>query len=648
MLGTLRQYSGSWTVKIILGLIGLSFIIGFGMLSGYGSGTAVDGAIVAFVNDKPITNRELAIAHARLLNNYQRQLGDQLTQDLLEQLNLRFQALNVLINRIVLLEIAQTMGFVVGDEELRAAIAAVPAFQDAAGNFNAETYRYVLRSQRPAMTPADFETQQRQQMLLDKLEAFVKSQVHLSEEQILREWLLDNQQLNLEFVRFVPRVFEPRVRISEDELMAYYNERREEFTAGERVVLEVVRLDPQVLAANIAVGDDEIAARYEANPDAYRAEAQVNARHILVKVAESADAKAVDAARTKAEELLDLLAAGEDFAAVAAAHSDDPGSKRNGGALGWFGRGQMVPEFERAAFATAAGEITGPIRTQFGFHIIEVLDRRDAGPQPLDAVREQIATELRNERAAARAETLAETLAAASDLTAAATSEGLSSERVELDAEDPALRLRFSSELVDAVFGTAGKLGSTPQVFAMPGGGKLVARVVERKPAAPRPFAEVRDQIRARMIEDRAITLAAEAAAAALDEVRNGASLARIAERYGLDAIETGMFSPRSGEVPGLGRQPEVLAAALNLSKQQPTPRSTFRVGNDYVVLRLVDRIEPTPEQYHAEREQVAARLLEERREEIWQQFMRNARNQARIELENPPADLFPQEAPQS
>lgn len=647
MLALLRRHSQSWVVKSLLGALALSFVVGFGLLTGgIGSGqTALDGAIAARVDGVPITNMDVAREEQRLYNTYRQRLGDQLTDDIAKQLNIRFQAMNRLVNRIVLQKEARRLGFVVSDEELRAHIASFEAFHGPAGGFDPQQYEYVLSQQRPRLTPAAFEQQQREALLIAKLERFVRDLVHVTDEELLRDFIVDGVQVDLDVLRFDPAKFEKDVRPSEVDIENYYRANAAEFAAPKKARLRTVRFPISRWAPKIDIDESDLRAAYEANPDRFKLEESVTARHILLKV----PASAPEAEQAAARQLLESLKAeiGNDvnkFAEAAREHGQD-GTAQKGGQLGAFGRGRMVKEFEDAAFSAPVGEAFGPVATPFGLHLIFVESRSDAGTRAFEAVRDELRKELQETAAVAKAREEAERIRAAlangGDFKVATQGLDIDSDSEWVEQGAPAAQLKYPPELLREIFADGVTFPAGGKVIEFSGRPFLV-EVLERQGSQSRPLHEVRDEIRNRIKAERATTVAAEKALAALEDLRNGASVAKVARKYGVDVGSTGMFNARAEELPLLGKVPEIRTAAFRLTEDSPLPPSTFRVEGNYVVLHLRKRVEPAPEAFAEARPTLRAEALKRKRDAAWLDWLRSARSRFPIAWENPPADIAP------
>lgn len=646
MLALLRRHSQSWVVKSLLGALALSFVVGFGLLTGgAGSGqTALDGAIAARVDGVPITNMEVAREEQRLYDMYKQRLGDQLTDDIVKQLNIRFQAMNRLVNRIVLQKEANRLGFVVSDEELREHIASFEAFHGAAGSFDPQQYEYVLSQQRPRMTPGAFEEQQREALLIAKLERFVRDMVHVTDDELLRDFLVDGVQIDLDVLRFDPARFEKDVRPSDAEIEEYYRANAAEFAAPKKARLRTVRFPIGRWAPAIDVDEADLRAAYDANPARFKLEESVTARHILLKVPAGAP-------RPNRRRRANCSKGSRPRSATTSTSSPPRPRTR---------AGRHRPEGRRARRLRPRPDGQGIRgRRLYG------ADRRNRRPggdafrPPPDLRRE--ARRRRHAGLRGRAGRTAQGTPGAKGRRQgprrSRTDSRRAGRRRRLQGRDPGLDLDIGNEWVEQG-SPAAQLKYPPEllreVFAdgvtFPTGGKVIefsgrpflVEVLEQQGSESRPLREVRDEIRNRIKAERATTVAAEKALAALEDLKNGASVAQIARKYGVDAASTGMFNARAEELPLLGKVPEIRAAAFRLTEESPLPPSTFRVEGNYVVLHLRERVEPAPDAFAEARPTLRAEALERKRDAAWLDWLRNARSRFPIAWENPPADIAP------
>jgi peptidyl-prolyl cis-trans isomerase D len=374
MLDTLRANSRSVLTYVLFGIIIVVFVVSFGP----GSRGCADAGVraasyAARVDGATVTAADYDQAYAQAFRTNQERFagaGLTFTREMADQGGLRAQVMNGLVERELVLREAARHGVVVSDDELDRAVKSMTGFRTD-GRFDVELYRRAVTN--AYGSPAKFEERVRKDLAYLKMLALLRETVKISDDEIREAWLAESDRVSLELVRFPVAAAKAEVSVSD---------------AGVR--------------AFAAANAPRIEKAWQDNPSRYRKEKRVHARHILVKVPENAPAAADDAARKKVEDLIARLGKGEDFATLAKASSDDPGSKDRGGDLGFFGKGLMAKPFEDAAFALAPGHISGPVRTRFGWHVLKVEEVQEAETIPLEKARDDIARELVQQEAAAK------------------------------------------------------------------------------------------------------------------------------------------------------------------------------------------------------------------------------------------------------
>ena len=263
----------------------------------------------------------------------------------------------------------------------------IPAFRENGQFVGTDRYRAVLRAQRPPLREDDFENSVRADLLAQKLQEAVTSWVTVSEQETDAEYRRRNEKVKLDVVGFTADQFRTGLTATDAEAQALYTKDPSRYKFGERRKIRYLTVDTQALRASITPTPQQVEAHYQTNLQQFSNPEQVHAQHILLKTTDK-DAAAV---RKQAESVLkEAKAPGADFPALARKYSEDEASKGSGGDLGFFGRGSMVKPFEDAAFAMAPGQTSDLVQTDFGFHVIKVLEKRAAGQRPLAEVKDQI------------------------------------------------------------------------------------------------------------------------------------------------------------------------------------------------------------------------------------------------------------------
>ncbi|MRJ41083.1 MULTISPECIES: peptidylprolyl isomerase [Idiomarina] len=388
MLDRIREGSQSFVVKAVLVLIALTFALAG--IGGYISNAPEPS--VATVNGEDITRVEFDRALENERARQQQQLGDfydTLATDPSFTQRLRNQVVNDLVNQKLVEQYARDNGLRASDEQVREAIRAIPAF-NVAGQFDNDTYRITLNSL--GYTPEGFAEALRKDLARSQvLEAVVNTEFALAAEAVAIQKLV-NQQRSGAYRTFALDSYLAQVDVSDDEIQQWYDNNSNLFAVPESVQVEFVALDAGAIAESVTIDEQMVREWYEGNRSAYESAAQYRFSHILI---EGDDA----AARNKAQEVVDKLSEGADFAALAGEYSDDTFSAENGGDLDFIQPGTMDPDFEEAAFALAeVGDVSGVVETSFGFHVIKLTDKQEGSVTPFAEVRDEIIADMQDER----------------------------------------------------------------------------------------------------------------------------------------------------------------------------------------------------------------------------------------------------------
>ena len=628
MLDTIRRAQPA-IIKVVLGAVVIAFV-GTIFLDWGWQRPGRPGAHVATVGGESVSLHEYEITYNNLVDTYRRVYRDRFTEDLSRTLNLKQQALDSLIQRKIMIHEAKRLGLTVTDAELIDKVQAYPVFH-VDGGFDRTRYLQVLRLSR--LTPADFEQNQREEILLMKLEQLIKDGVQLTESELRDAFLYEKEKINVAYLRIDPNQYVNQVEVSDPDLLTYFQEHQERFRKPEQVRVAYFVIDPESFAAQLEITDERVAQYYEDHKEEFRQDEQVRARHILIKLDQQASAEDEAKARGAAEAALRRIQEGEAFAEVAKQLSQDPASAEQGGDLGFFKRGEMVKPFEDVAFALKVGVVSDPIRTEFGFHVIQVEEVREGGYRPLEAVSEELRGRIRGEEGRRQAEAQAQAVhdalrKAGGEWETVAQAHGL------VSRETPFMTRGQPVEGVEnpAAFGQAAfalQEGEISQSTSI-GSDFVVMKLLERQPSYVPPMEETREAVREALIGERAAELARQAADALLEEIKAGKSLEDIAEIRKAQAEETGMFS-RNSAIPKLGRP-------------QPFVREVFRmrVGDTQVVdllnqpavVVLKERETFDPEAYEKEKAQLRQRVLRQRREQTFAEWSNDVRQQAEEERE--------------
>ncbi len=527
--------------------------------------------VAATVGDQEISYDEFRQQYRSLEDRYRQTFGAQFNRDMAKQFNLPIQALDQLINRRILLMEAEDIGLRATDGEVRDAILNYPTFQDANGNFiGAESYEQLLRANR--LNANEFEQSIRQDVLLGKLNDILAQTAYVSDAEIEASYREQAELAQIRFVQLPASQLAAEVSVTDAETQAYFTENQVDYELPERRVADYLLVDTVQLRRELEIPDEELVAYYEANPADFTREEQVRARHILLRITPDRPA---EQAERELQAIRSQIEGGADFTALAREHSDDESNAERGGNLGFFGRGRMVKAFEDAAFNAQVGELLGPVKTDFGYHLIEIQDHREGGLQPFEQVKASVRSRLVGERVQEIGEAkirdiaqriTTEQLTTTEQLETLAVEEGLQLSTTEpFGATDNIAGIGRAPDFMAAAFEL--KPGTTSEPVKLPRGWAILQLKEIQAPRLPE-LAEVEAEVR------QAVELQAQktAAVARLSEMRGaieaGGSFEDLSAELSLEIQESGEFG-RLGTITGLGANREVIDTALSLDQGQ-------------------------------------------------------------------------------
>ena len=627
MLDLMRKKAGSWMIKFILGVIIIVFTFW-----GVGSWTAQKINRVATVDGEPITVENYRFAYNQLMDQMRRQFGNNLSEDLLKMLNVDEQAMNQVIDQKLLLREARRLNFDVTKQELVAAIAGYPGFQ-VDGVFNRRRYEAVLSNNR--MSPESFEATQEKSMLIDKVRRFVTQNAKVSELEA-REWYnWRNSEVNVDYALFKPDKY-PVTGPDDNQAQAYFDEHKETYRTAPLVKAEYVYFDPAAHADEVTVTQADILEYYDSHTGEFRVPKQVRARHVLIQVDQTAAQDAVEKAREQAEKVARLAQGGGDFAKLAKEYSQGP-SGATGGDLGFFKRTDMVAPFADKAFAMQAGEISDPVRTRFGWHVIKVEEIKAPQVKTPDQVSAQIKKRLQDTAAKnlayEQADRVFESSYEDNSLSTGAAAEGLTVVTSGFfDRSGPPKDFVNGPAFAQAAFSLPqGEISDIVDA----GQGFYLIKVIAKQAAAIPELAAVREQVARDWQQQERNKLALQAAAAFLDAMQSlSGDWKQAGAKGAAESGETGFFK-KNAEIPRIGQASEIAAAAFELSADKPLPAAPLKSEKGAYVIRYKDRKLPDDAGFKQEKTTIEASLLGQKKRDLFSALVANLRANSDIVIED-------------
>jgi len=629
MLDRMRRHRG-W-LKWSLGLVAVTMVIFFIPQDYLRPSTTVGAApteTIAEVEGHSLTAGDFRQRYQQQMQQYRNQFGGSINAQLLRQLGIDQQVLAQMIDEQVALIEADRHGIRVSDEELAQQIFAIPAFQENGRFIGEQRYEQLLQSQNPPLTKSQFEESLRRNMVLDKLRSAITSWIAVSDSEVENEFRRRNEKVKLQVVALNADKFRSQVTVADADIAPYFESHKTDYRVGEQRKVKYLLLDREVARQTVAVPQTDIQRYYNDNIQQYSTPERVRASHILLNTGGKDEA----AVKKQAEELLAKIKAGADFAELAKKYSEDPGSKEKGGDLDFFGRGQMVPEFEQVAFSLQPGQVSDLVKTQYGFHIIKVVDKQAGSQQTLDQVRAQIqqtlAAQVADRQITDKARKLAEKIKTADDLNKAATENGLKVEESGFfQRTEPVPGLGSAPQVADAAFSLKDGEASEPLASTR---GPVFITVSGKKDAYTPKLDEVKDRVREDLIRSKATEMSRQRASAIAAQLKSAKDFVAAAKAAGFEAKESQLVS-RDSALPDVGTNPEVDKVAFALPKGAVS--DPIQTNDATVIVRVADRDDVTPDEMTLGREKFRAELLNERRSRFFSSFMTKAKEKLKIDV---------------
>jgi len=629
MLDRMRRHKG-W-LKWSLALVVLTFIV-FYIPDFLGRNTATTlGAapreVIAEVNGHDLTAGDFQARYQSQIQAYQQQFGGNINEQLIRQLGIDQQILTQMIDEEVAVLEADRHNLRVSDDELAEQIFAIPGLQEDGKFIGEQRYEQLLRAQRPPLTKAQFEDSLRRSMVIDKLRAALTDWIVVPDSEVEREFKRRNEKVKLQIVALTADKFRDKVTVSDADVAAYFDSHKAEYRIGEQRKVKYILVDRDQARQKVTVSPADVERYYNQNIQQFQQPEQVHASHILLKT----EGKNEEDVRKRAEEVLKKAKAGEDFAALAKQYSEDT-SKDQGGDLGFFGKGRMVPEFETAAFSMQPGQISDLVKSQYGYHIIKVMERKAASTTPLDQVRAQIQQQLTSQMAdtqiSERARQLADQIKSAADLDKVAKAQGLTvQESGFFQREDPVPGLGASPQVAQAAFRL--KEGEASEPVNSARGPVFMVLSQKKDPYVPK-LEEVSAKVREDVIRNRAAELSRQRATEIAAALKNAKDFAAAAKAQGLDPKETELIA-RGATLPDVGISPEVDAVAFSLPANAVS--DPIRTNDATVIVKVESRDDVTADEFAKEKETFRAELLNEKRNRFFTAYMTKVKEGLKIEL---------------
>jgi peptidyl-prolyl cis-trans isomerase D len=585
--------------------------------------------VVAKVDGSEISSDEVRQTARQMAQQDAQRYGEmaqKLMPFLIQQETIR--AVDQMIDRQALLSAARRMGLRVSPEEVKDELqhGRYAATFFPGGNFIGQV-EYEDMLQRANLTAPKFEQSVGDDILLTKLQALISGSASASENEIHSQFMKDNSKVKFEYAVLKQDDLRKGLHPTDEELKAFYETHKGSYanSVPEKRKVKYAIVETGKAAADVQVTSDDLRTYYDQHRDQYRMPEQVKVSHILIKTPlpgpdGKVDEKGVAEARHRAEDLLQQLKSGAKLEDLAKKYSEDTGSAKQGGSLGWIGKGQTVPEFEKTAFSLSKGQMSDLVKSSYGFHIIRVDDKREAHVRTLDEVKPEIEPVIKHQKGQQIAQKKADALmkqARTQGLDAAAATLGVPVITSDFfSRKDNLPGLGPANQFMDAVFASA---ENSPPDMAPASQGITVFQLLGVKPASTPTFEEIRSRVEDEFKNERSSTLLSQKVQELSDRAKAEHDLKRAAKELGA-TVKTSDFVLPDGQVPDVGSMSGQAAVAFTMKPGEIS--GPISSGANAVVLSVLENQQPTDADFTAKRDQIRDQLLLGKQEERFKLFV--------------------------
>ncbi len=575
------------------------------------------------VNETQISYGEYKNAYEQTTKALRQVFGN---QPLPDNIKIEKEVVDELINKYLLLEEAKRLKIPVSDVEVLTEISKIPAFQNN-GVFDRERYLQILQANR--IRPDMFEADYKQRITLKKVENVIRSSVGVSQLEVENEFKFRNTSAIISYVALSPEKFKSEVKVDEDKLSGFYKENKEDYRIPEKIKLKYVEFGPESFKDNSTVSEDEIETYFIQHKTEFTVPETVTAQHILIKVKDWNDKKEVENAKKRIEKVLKEAKSGKDFSELAKKYSEGP-SKDRGGDLGTFKRGDMIKEFEDAAFSLKDGQISNIVKTAYGFHIIKVNKHVQGKDLKLDEAKNEIIDKIKKEKAKSAyrnyvLRTYKEILDASNISAYVANGNKLPVKETKyfsIDEVVPPFDVTFNKKA--KLF----KLGISEISNIMEIGGKqYIFEVIDKKESYIPEFKDVKKKVKKDFIDSESIKLAEKKA----DELIKIGDIKKIAGKIKETYHTTPKFK-RVEPIPEIGADSD-LNTLIFASKSKRVLDKPYKSNNKVYIIQVNEIIEPDMKELEKEQDGIRNYILNIKQGEAFKAYVKKLRDKAEIHV---------------
>jgi len=615
-------------LKGILILVAVTFI----SWGGYSFIRGKRNDYAAKVNGIPIGWKEYNDTFQNTVKQYREIMGSSFSDKLIDELKLKNRILDELISKILIIQEASRLGITVTEEELRNSIQSLPNFQ-INGQFDPRAYERFLRINR--MSAEEFEKIYRENLILNKTVNMIRlNSAKISEDEIFDTYLFENERLNLQFIKIDPNAFKSSINVNEIEIKDYFQKHQEEFRIPEHIKIQYLIFRPSDFEKNVSIKEEEIKNFYEKQKERFKTPKLIRLKEILIKVTPEDSPTKIEEKKKKAEGILEMAKKTKDFSSLAKKYSESETASK-GGEIGWIEKGMLGEGIENILFSLKPGDLSGVLREKNGFYIFKIEEVINEKQKSFDEVKDQILKFLKMEKAKKEASRKAEeafyTLFRSRDLNKFSLENNIPLKSTDFFKEgDEIPEIGRNPSIYSVAFSL--KIGEISTVLSIPPNFYILKLLDKRESQIP-PLDQVKEEVRKRIIELKAKEKAREASEEILKMVRSGKEIKEVAKQKGYSWGETGFFTRSTGVIPKIGPLRESMSVIASLTEKNPLPKSIIETKEGFFVVKLISIEAPDQSNFFSLKKNLETRLLNQKQEEYFQNWLNFLRSKAKIEV---------------
>ncbi len=629
MLQKIRDNASGWLIKTILWGLVIAFVGTIFLVWGHGGEAGQKP--VATVGDYTITNADYSQRYQNMTDRLRDSMGPDVDEDIIRSLQLDKQALESLIMEKLVFIAAEEEGLTISKDELKYAIANNSNFQTD-GRFDKDLYFSVLRANE--LTPRLFEKGLKGDLLISKISRIIADSVYITVGETKEEFVKRNEQAKARYMILSAALFEGSVDMSAEAVSKYYDQNKIPYTRPEERKIEYLFSGYESFRDEIEISEEEKKVYYDTHQYDYSTEEKVRARHILLAMPPNPSEEKAAQTRKRAEDLMKEITEGADFAEMAKKHSDGP-TKDVGGDLGIFERGAMLPEFEEVAFSMGVGDVSTPVLTRFGWHIIKVEEKLEAKLKEYDDVSFEVEIAIAKKKGEVMAKSAITSIARDKQKVAGSWEELADSKKIVYKETGvfrgkPVPEISDSAAIVKRAFDMA--TGDRAGPLELKNGFYLI-RLLDVVPPRERELSEVRGEVEEKMKKEESKRIAREIAEKILARLRGGENFGDVAKEMGLEIKEAQNFK-RKSEIEGIpGASFSRKAFKLKVGEFDAT-----LVGDKNYIMELLEKKPPADADFEKEKNDIMQALKSQKNAQavsLWRLKLReDAQKKGLIKIE--------------